>query len=112
MTLRKFNFLDSTWISIQGYQNRKREVYIFNNKNIKLHLGTLRYKVYSTIKQHADRLLNQGCTQRGFVLVLCTQVNRYGAGGGDTAPLETTIFTIFRMTLLIILWVFVTFFGI
>jgi hypothetical protein len=48
---------------------------------------------------------DQGRTQRG-------RGGGGGGGGGTTSPLENTIFTIFRMTLLIILWVFGTFFGI
>ena len=37
----------------------------------------------------------QGSTQHG------------GGGAGATAPLEKTIFTIFRMSLLIILWIYI-----
>jgi hypothetical protein len=41
----------------------------------------------------------------------CSQGRTQPGGQGATAPLEKTIFTIFRMSL-IILWIFGTFFGI
>jgi hypothetical protein len=46
-----------------------------------------------------NNIPKQGRTQRG-------------GGSGATAPAEKTIFTIFRMSLLSILWIFGTFIGI
>jgi hypothetical protein len=62
---------------------------------------------------------SQNTTQKVILYCFCVNAIRHDSSlskmahvqGGD-CPLEKTIFTTFRMTLLIILWVFGTSFGI
>ena len=58
------------------------------------------------------RIFSGSRVENFFPTACMRAVHNERGQGGATALIEKTIFTIFRMTLLIILWIFGTFFGI